>query len=105
MSLVATIVTIGLYLAWSRAQGRGERPEIIEMRDREADAKFKERVARERIWVEEGMPQGGGRSVTGNYKDETFDLRHFPDQLLGDQEKTKQRRKRSRSQRRGDNNV
>ena len=100
VALAATLVTVSVWVTWIRLQGRDERPEIIKKHDQEEDAIYKERVVREREWVEGGMVQGSGRTVVGKQKDGTFDIAGLEEQFWGDNEKPKNRRKRSRSQRR-----
>jgi hypothetical protein len=110
VAISATLLTLIVWASWIRAQGRRQRPEEVEKRDHDAEAKFRDRVARERLWVENGMRSGKGTSVVDREKDNNaFDLSAMQKTFWGDDdEKPRMRRKsRSRSQsanRRGNGN-
>ena len=100
VALAATLATVSVWVTWVRLQGRGERPDVIKKRDQDEDDIYKERVAREREWVEGGMVPGSGRTVIGKQKDGIIDIAGLEEQFWGDNEKPRNRRKRSKSQRR-----
>ncbi|MCJ1329427.1 hypothetical protein MMC10_006107 [Thelotrema lepadinum] len=97
VSLIATFLTLIVWAFWIRRQGRKQRPDEVEKRDQMNEARFRERVARERSWVEGGMKGPLKGSVVGKGEKPEGWAGDVGEMIWGEEENKPRMRRKSRS--------